>query len=629
MTRSRVASPWAAAVWMFAALGGVSPGLIAQAGRDTTAAPPAAGSGQLAGRVIETTATSQPVRRAIVTLVGPSLPAGRSAITDDDGHFRFDRVPSGIFTLSATRAGYIPATYGAARPGRPGTPIRVGDGQRLADVTLAMAHGSALEGTLRDSAADVAPGMRVEAIRLIGGAGAEHGETAGTAYTDDRGVFRIFGLSAGTYVLAATPALIIGGMGDIGAPTEADIDALLAAIQRRSTSLPPPGNPAPAPLPPTKGYSTPATFYPGVFQAGEATPITLGPNDERTGLDFEMRLSHAAAIDGLVVPIRGQSVPTLQISIQGSGPELPVAGGSMGNGPSLSTNPTAHTFRFSNAAPGHYRIWARSLGAPGSPTSVIASGGALPPVGPSGGVQWAVAEVDIGGDDVSGVTLALQPALRVTGRLVFDGTAQRPPADLSSVRLALEPVATDETGAALLTAPIAGTVNQDGTVEFPAVIPGSFRLRASAGGTWWLRSALVEAHDVLDGGLTVGQTDLAGVVLTLSDRHTAITGTLSGIEGRPAPDYFLVAFSTDRAQWRAPSRRILSTRPATDGSFELRDLAPGAYYLAALTDVMPTDLDDPAFLESLVTASLTLTVDEGQRLRQDIKIGGRVAPELR
>ena len=616
-----------ACVAAFAGLVAIAPVAIdAQSPRDAAGGPASASTSRLWGRVVDATNGNEPVRRAIVTIVGEALAAGRSSITDDDGRFAFDRVPAGTFTMTATRPGFLPSAYGALRPGRPGTPLRVRDGQPIPEITVTLTHGSALEGELRDPANDLAPGMRVEAIRLTHGTTGDRGELLGTAYTDDRGVYRIFDLPAGDYVLAATPAVIVGGIGDIGVPSEADIDAILATVERRSAAPPPsPGAPPPTPIPPVKGYSTPATYYPGVVQSGDATRVSLGPNEERSGLDFSVQFSHAAAIDGTIVPIQGQAVPQVLISLLGSGPELPVAGGRMSAGPALSTNPADHTFHYSNVPPGHYTLMARTLNAPGGPTA-IASGGALPRFDASAGVQWALTDIEIGNGDLAGVSLVLRPALKVTGRIVFDATSLPPPADPTSIRLALEPVASDARSSSL-GGVLTGVVHRDGTFEFPAVLPGVFRLTATSGSGWWTRSAIVDGastgnNDALDTGLHVGTADVSGLTITFSDRPTAIGGSLAAASGRPAPDYFMVAFSEDRALWRAPSRRVVSTRPATDGSFELRGLPAGAYYLAALTDVEPSDLDDPDFLASLVTSSLTVTVEEGKRTTQNIRIGG-------
>jgi hypothetical protein len=109
-------------------------------------------------------------------------------------------------------------------------------------------------------------------------------------------------------------------------------------------------------------------------------------------------------------------------------------------------------------------------------------------------------------------------------------------------------------------------------------------------------------------------------VITFTDRHTSLSGVLQNQSGTPASEYFVVAFSTDRATWRPDARRTKSVRPASDGRYEFRDLPPGEYFLAALTDVEPTDLADPKFLEQLVPAALTLTLGAGEQKTHDITI---------
>ena len=49
-------------------------------------------------------------------------------------------------------------------------------------------------------------------------------------------------------------------------------------------------------------------------------------------------------------------------------------------------------------------------------------------------------------------------------------------------------------------------------------------------------------------------------------------------------------------------------------------LPAGEYFLAALTDVDPRDLQDPAFLEQIVGASVKVAVIDGQKVRQDLRI---------
>jgi hypothetical protein len=83
----------------------------------------------------------------------------------------------------------------------------------------------------------------------------------------------------------------------------------------------------------------------------------------------------------------------------------------------------------------------------------------------------------------------------------------------------------------------------------------------------------------------------------------------------------------DTALWRADSRRVRTTRPATDGTFTFDDLVPGDYLLAALTDFDPADLRsdagvvDPAFAQQFAASSIKVSVGDGEQKRQDVRVG--------
>jgi len=68
------------------------------------------------------------------------------------------------------------------------------------------------------------------------------------------------------------------------------------------------------------------------------------------------------------------------------------------------------------------------------------------------------------------------------------------------------------------------------------------------------------------------------------------------------------------------SRRILQTRPAQDGKFIFKNLPPGDYLLAAVTEVEQGQWFDPAFLAQLVDASAKITLGDGEKKVQDIRI---------
>src|SRR5690606_11825820 len=110
--------------------------------------------------------------------------------------------------------------------------------------------------------------------------------------------------------------------------------------------------------------------------------------------------------------------------------------------------------------------------------------------------------------------------------------------------------------------------------------------------------------------------------LTFSDRRTAIAGTLQTTSGTPAPEYFIVVFTTERRWWRPDGRRLAFVRPATDGQFVIGDLPPGRYYIAALTDLDATEWQTPEFLDRVVPGALSFDLQPGETRRQNLQIAG-------
>jgi 5-hydroxyisourate hydrolase-like protein (transthyretin family) len=493
--------------------------------------------------------------------------------------------------VAAIKPAYVRTAYGAQRPGRPGTPITIADGQQVANLQIRLPRGSVITGTIRDELGQPAQGVGVRVMQYR----TQNGERMLSLppladgfldkTTDDRGIYRIFGLPAGEYIVVATPRSL--GTGDVRQMTAAEIQAAQQVLQPQAA--------APMPtLPPqvaaTVTYAP--LYYPGTSAAANADPVVVAPGEERTGVDFSLQLVRTARVEG-VVTASGASPQNADVLMLPSVLE-------MTGPPMLAFNrarpDAAGRFSYSGVAPGRYTITARM----------------------AANQLWAAAEVVVDGENVSGVALDLQPGLTISGRVVLEGTGGTPP-NLSSARVSLTP---GGKGMMLIDkgASTEARVDAQGRFTLTNVVPGKYRFDAQLGPAWTFKSAVVNGRDSLDFPFEVSASDRIGeAVLTFTDQTPEVTGTLQDASGRPAPDFTIVVFPADKSYWSA-MRRIRTARPATDGRFVVRGLPAGEYRIAALVDLAPGEAGDPEVLDQLVQASVAFALRDGERKVQDIRI---------
>src|SRR4051794_19592391 len=98
------------------------------------AAPPLAGTARISGTV-KNAADDAPLARARVMAVSQTTPDPHVAITGSDGKYTFSDLPAGAYTVTATRTGFAPFTFGQVRS-IGGTAVRVTTGQQTAGIDL-------------------------------------------------------------------------------------------------------------------------------------------------------------------------------------------------------------------------------------------------------------------------------------------------------------------------------------------------------------------------------------------------------------------------------------------------------------------------------------------------------------
>jgi protocatechuate 3,4-dioxygenase beta subunit len=596
--------------------------------RDAQAGAAPVGTASMAGLVVSQT-TGQALRRVQVRLSAAELRGGRTALTDDQGRFTFVALPAGRYTLTGSKPGYVSATYGQKQPGtgRPGTPIQLLDGQELS-VSLALPKGGVLTGIVLDEAGEAQPGISVRALRYVLRTGERTLQSSGSAQTDDRGIYRIYGLVPGEYVVLAIPrntnvqifermqaeteALIqriqIAGSQTVefrvASPASADAQAVAEKLLAVRAQI---GQTDDI----TEGYAP--VYYPGTTTPGSAVGIALGVSEERSGVDFQLQLVPVARVEGMVISPAGQA-QGVRVSLASKGPNVP------GVGTNSARADSSGRFRISNVAPGAYTLTARGTIRAPSPAGRAEAGGreGRGRGGPPALPLWAAADIFVDGQDLSNVALALQPGMSVSGRIAFQGTTRPPPTDLSRVRVRLTPF-----GGGDIASAATGQVDADGRFAVQGVMPGMYRVTASGASGWFIESALVGGRDALDFPFEVKPGEnVNGAAIAFTDQQTELTGIVTDFSGKPTAEYTLIVFSSDRSYWTPQSRRIRSARPGTDGRFSIGNLPPGDYLLSAVTEPEPGQWFDPAYLDQLQTTSLRVSLAPGEKKEQSVRLSG-------
>jgi hypothetical protein len=586
-----------------------------QSPRDAPARP-ASGTALITGIVRADDAAGRPVRLARVTLNTGDGALGRTATTDDQGRFAFRNLPAGRFGLRATKAAWLSAAYGAKRPGGQGTAILLVEGQQLTDITMRMARGAVITGTVRDQTGGPVAGASVGILKYgLGFSGSRELGVAWSGQTDDLGVYRAFGLPPGDFVAVAT--LRVASMStavlDFRATAPGDVErALQSARQGGAPSGGATSTPA-APRPPASpAVSFTPVFYPGTTSVESAVTVTLAAGEERADIDIPLQLVPTARVEGVVTVPQGVPPESVQLTLVGSGPRLPAGYAGLGGARAGKDG----QFSFVSVAPGRYVVNAQATWVPPA-----TDGPATPaPAQPRTLRFWAQGEVDVSGHDVI-VPLTLQPAMTISGRLAFEG-----PADPKSLTFLLEKIGEG------LPIPPTRPPGADGQFVFTGLLPGQYRVSYSggSGGAWFLKSALARGRETLDALLDVRPAeDLSDWVVTFTSQPSELGGTLTDTSGRAAPDYFIIVFTTEKTYWTPLSRRVQQTRPDINGRFSVKNLPAGTYLIAALTDVEFGEWYVPSFLESLAAGAVKVTIADGQKTVQDLKISGVGIPGYR
>lgn len=505
------------------------------------------GTGVISG-IVTDKASGEPVRKVIVTLDWDGTPhSWATARTGLDGRFAFEGLPPGKFTLLALKDA---AGVGPDRLAMVPEIVSLAAGQNRNDIVLQLVRPASISGTVLDADGDPIEAIQVAAYARTFARGTDDVRQVSTARTNDRGEYRMT-VGPGAYYVAAGP--------NFAAFTPA------ARGTRREV------------------YAR--EFYGGAGDWKRATRVVANPGDQLRAIDFHLPAARSISVSGQVtgVPTRSDNAPdTVLISL------LPPVG-STGN--SLASTVAAdHSFAFPDVIAGTYQIRATTR------------------VGKR--MYLASRTVDLT-EDTSGLTVALEPAMDISGRVRIDGAAN--PAEVTVVMLGQ-----------LGDAPMA-KIGPDGRFVLENVPAGQRQLRVGAPAGGYVKSARFGKQDAMAGPVMVAPGNEAALDILISMHAGEIVGRID-----PGPGKSIRIYLAPPRERRADEAAYTSTVPGSgerltvtnvypsttsdsDGNFRFTGLAPGSYEVFAVADLPPdyAEFDDPRMVQRMARLGEVVEVKEG------------------
>jgi hypothetical protein len=427
--------------------------------------------------------------------------------------------------------------------------------------------------------------------------------------------------AAGVPVDVAMSVGLISGSTGSGLPI-GDQFFLPTLFGGRAVTPPPPGD---------DGRLTvyPMLFYPSTTAPSQATAITVGAGDDRTGVDLQLRPVVATHVSGTLAGPAGP-MPNVELSLVHA--TSPLTSDTF-FAVAATTSDSRGAFTFLGVPPGQYVLRTvilppRQPLPPSAPSAIVQTptGAAslsetqtITPQIPEGPTLWTAMPVSVAETPVTGLTVTLQRGFRVRGRLEFDGTAPTPADAARRIAVTLErldPPPMDAVGLPR------ATVDSSGAFASYELPTGRYviQLRGSVPG-WTFAGAMRGSVDLSDMPFELS-TDLDDVVIRFTDRPALLRGTVRTPAGEADASAQVLVFPAAAASaGRTDStRRLRATRVGADGTYGINGLPAGDYLMVAVPDETAADFPSAALLKSLLPRAMRVTVPANGTVTRDLSI---------
>lgn len=445
-------------------------------------------------------------------------------VTDEDGKYAVSGIPAGAYNVRSFAPAYVDQE--SSRGGLRSRLVNLGEGENLEHIDMALRKGGVVTGKITD--ADGKPVISQHVSFTLASDNDRQDSTSlnwdqisldwEISQTDDRGIYRVYGLVPGRYLVSV-------GEGAGARGPRLSIDGRF-----------------------------PLTYYPGVPEAFQATPVEVREGSEVSEIDIAFgRAAKAFTASGrVIIDETGQPVPNVAITYG-----VPQPDGKGFQSAAMASNRTNQKgeFTLTGLKPGQYA----TLVASGQDTEFYS--------------DWT--PFSIASNDVEGLEIRARRGLSLTGNVVIEGATD--PAVLAKIptlriTASVQPPEDRIPSYALL------QIATDGTFRATGLRPGKVRFllrQLSFAQEFSLVRVERDGADQTDGVEIQPNEQVTGIRVVIGYGTAVLHGQIEITGGRLSSGSLLsiILFSTNTRGNRT-SRRAFSD---SSGKFTFRGLSAGNY----------------------------------------------------
>ena len=232
---------------------------------------------------------------------------------------------------------------------------------------------------------------------------------------------------------------------------------------------------------------------------------------------------------------------------------------------------------------------------------------------------WGRTRVTLADRDVTDVKIDMEPAVTVSGHVIFEGSSAKPPEKIGEHWARATPVG------ALGGSSRHAKVGDDGAFEIRGLARGESFIRPGAPPPGWYSKAVMSAgHDLLSWPLdltSIGDVDDLEVIYT--DKPTEIGGVVYNAVRAPVPGATIVIFPAESSYRGTAGQhpdRVRATRATNAGGFHVVALPAGDYYIAAIDESVADAWQDPRRLDVIRAGAKRMTLKAGDTCRSTCRL---------